>query len=44
MAMNYKVPPTFSEECNYDGWKNEVEIWRLVTDLDKKKTGFSGHS
>ena len=37
MAMNYKVPPTFSEECNYDGWKNEVEIWRLVTDLDIKK-------
>ena len=37
MAVNYKIPPTFSEESNYGVWKNEVDIWRLVTDLDKKK-------
>ena len=36
-AGNYKVPPAFDEKKSYESWKNEVEIWRLVTDLDKKK-------
>ena len=36
-ASNYKVPPAFDEKKSYESWKNEVEIWRLVTDLDKKK-------
>lgn len=36
-AGNYKVPPPFDEKTSYESWKNEIEIWRLVTDLDKKK-------
>ena len=36
-AGNYKVPPAFDEKKSYKSSKNEVEIWRLVTDLDKKK-------
>ena len=31
------VPPAFDEKKSYESWKNEVGIWRLVTDLDKKK-------
>lgn len=37
MVSNYKVPPKFDEARPYECWKNEVSIWRLVTDLDKKK-------
>ena len=37
MAANFKIPPVFHEGSNYEGWKNEVNIWKLVTDLDKKK-------
>ncbi len=36
-ARDYKVPPSFDEKKSYESWKNEVEIWRLVTALDKKK-------
>ena len=36
MATGYKNPPAF-DGTNYEAWKNEIEIWRLVTDLDKKK-------
>ncbi|CAL9692558.1 unnamed protein product [Knipowitschia caucasica] len=34
---NYKIPPPFDEKTSYETWKNEIEIWRLVTDLDQKK-------
>lgn len=34
---NYKVPPAFDEKNSYESWKNEVEIWRLVSDMEKKK-------
>lgn len=37
MVSNYKVPPTFEEGKSYESWKNEVNIWTRVTDLDKKK-------
>ena len=37
MAANYKVPPKFDEARPYECWKNEVNIWRRVTELDKKK-------
>lgn len=37
VAGTSKVPPAFDERKSYESWKNEVEIWRLVTDLDKKK-------
>ena len=36
MAAGYKNPPKFEEDC-YQRWKNELEIWQLVTDLEKKK-------
>lgn len=32
---NYKVPKFY--EKSFESWKNEVEIWRLVTNLEKKK-------
>ncbi len=34
---NYRVPPAFDEKKSYESWKNEIEIWTRVTDLDKKK-------
>ena len=34
---NFKIPPTFTEESCYEVWKNEIEMWKLVTDLAKKK-------
>lgn len=36
MATGYRNPPKFDEEA-YESWKNELSIWELVTDLDKKK-------
>jgi transposase InsO family protein len=36
-AQSYKVPPKLGPDTNYESWKNEVEMWRLVTDLEKKK-------
>ena len=36
-AQSYKIPPKFGPETNYETWKNEIEMWRLVTDLDRKK-------
>ena len=34
---NYRVPPAFEEKKSYESWKNEIEMWKRVTDLDKKK-------
>ena len=34
---NFRLPPEFDEKKSFESWKNEVEIWSLVTDLDKKK-------
>ena len=36
-SQNYKLPPGFDEGKSYENWKNEVEMWKRVTDLDKKK-------
>ena len=36
-SNNYKIPPFFDEKKSYESWKNEVEIWKLVTELDAKK-------
>ena len=35
--INYRVPPAFEEKKSYESWKNEVEMWKRVTELDKKK-------
>lgn len=37
MAANYKVPPKFDETRPYECWKNEVNVWKRITELDKKK-------
>ena len=37
MAVNYKIPPKFDEARSYESWKNEVNIWKRVTELAKKK-------
>ena len=34
---NYKNPPSLDKEKSYCQWKNEVKMWNLVTELDKKK-------
>ena len=39
MASKLKAPPVFNEEDDYLAWKNDVEVWRMYTDLDKKKIG-----
>ena len=34
---SYKVPPKLGEDTPYETWKNEVNMWQLITDLDKNK-------
>ncbi|ESO98891.1 hypothetical protein LOTGIDRAFT_158847 [Lottia gigantea] len=34
---SYKNPSYFGPDTVYDTWKNELEIWRRVTDLDADK-------
>ena len=36
MASGYKNPPKFDED-GYESWKNELDMWQLVTDLEKRK-------
>ena len=38
---NYKNPPSLEKEKGYSQWKNEVQMWNLVTELDKKKRGLA---
>lgn len=37
MVSNYKVPPKFDEARPNECWKNVVNIWRLVMELDNVK-------
>ena len=37
MTSNNKTPPVMGPDTDYDRWKNELSVWKLVTDLDKKK-------
>ena len=39
MATSLKTPPILTDEIQYSDWKNDMEIWKLYTDLDKKKQG-----
>ena len=34
-----KAPPVFNEEEDYLNWKNDLEVWKLFTDTEKKKMG-----
>ena len=36
-SINYKLPPALGPETSYESWKSEVAIWRLVSEVDKKK-------
>ena len=36
-AKSFKNPPPLGSDTVYETWKNEVEIWQKITDLDKKK-------
>ncbi|VDI81921.1 Hypothetical predicted protein [Mytilus galloprovincialis] len=40
-ALSYKNPPSLTKEKSYQQWKNEVKMWQLVTELDKKKRGLA---
>ena len=38
MASGFKNPPSFGDgETNYETWRNELEIWCLVTDVKIEK-------
>lgn len=37
MVKNYKAPLKFDKARPYECWKNYVNIWRGVTELNKKK-------
>ena len=38
MASGYKNPPSFGDgETSYEVWKQELEMWVLVTDMKKEK-------
>ena len=32
-----KAPPVFNEEEDYLNWKNDLEVWKLFTDTEKKR-------
>ena len=32
-----KMPPILVDEAGYIEWKDEMKIWELYTDLDRKK-------
>ncbi|KAK6187111.1 hypothetical protein SNE40_005204 [Patella caerulea] len=36
-TASYKVPPVLNPTIGYESWKTEIEMWKLVTDLDPKK-------
>ncbi|VDI51206.1 Hypothetical predicted protein [Mytilus galloprovincialis] len=40
-ALSYKNPTSLTNEKSYQQWKNEVKMWQLVTELDKKKRGLA---
>ena len=36
---NYKLPPVLGPDTVYETWKQEIAVWRLVTDLEQKRQG-----
>ena len=37
IAKSHKNPPAMGVEKDYQTWRNEIEMWQLGTDLEKKK-------
>ena len=33
----YKNPPVLSEMKSYQQWSKQLNIWQMITDVDKKK-------
>ena len=38
-ASRIKALPVFNEEEDYLNWKNDLEVWKLFTDTEKKEDG-----
>ena len=34
-----KTPPPMRSGSSYDDWKKEIQVWKLLTDLEKEKQG-----
>ena len=39
MAVSLKTPPVLADEDGYTNWKQDLEVWRMYTDIDKKRQG-----
>ena len=38
MAVNnLKTPPVLVDEDSYEEWKNDLDIWQLYNDIEKKR-------
>ena len=37
MAQSYNTPPSLGPDTIYETWKNELEIWKLVTNVKPEK-------
>ena len=43
-SASLKKPPLFNEEeCDYEEWKKDLELWTLLTDLPKNKVANAVH-
>ena len=39
MSLKKKKPPRFNQDISYKSWKNKIEMWQLVTSIEKKEQG-----
>ena len=37
MVQSYNTPPSLGPDTIYETWKNELEIWKLVTNVKPEK-------
>ena len=37
MASSKKTPPKFNEKMSYSAWRNKINMWEIVTSVDKKE-------
>ena len=38
-SSSLKTPPLWEDGKSFEKWKSEMELWALITELDKKKRG-----
>ena len=36
-SSSLKTPPLWEDGKSFENWKSEMELWALITELDKKK-------